>query len=358
MGSMRAAILLRLIWLGLISIAVATGQDQPGEVFKSGVTMIQVPVVVRDRDGHAVGKLKKDDFQLFDNGKRVEIAGFSVEEPGGELAPDRSLPDPDGASNAAPAAPPVEVAERFVAYVLDDAMQARDAAAKQMEAMRARDAAAKQIAAMQPGDRIAVITTSCAAMEDFTNDRAKLLQAFSRIQLTPSSTCQVAGAQISQLEVLKKLVKRMADLPGQRMILLVSSGFPMGRDRTNAEAADLIAAAVHAKVVISALYSGGSPGRPPVGDATNNFGGGTLVPSPYVFVNPAGLEDLARGTGGQYLAGNDYAVNLRKLSTPESYYVLSFVPAAKADGAFHQLKVSLEKKNRFTVEARAGYYAR
>jgi VWFA-related protein len=341
---MRAAIL-----LGLISIAIAAGQDQPGAVFKSGVTMIQVRVVVRDRDGHAVGDLEKNDIQLFDNGKRVEIAGFSLEKPGGQLAPDRSLPDPDGASNLAPPAPPVEFPERFVVYVLDDASMSIGTL------RRARDAAAKQIAAMQPGDRIAVITTSCSMREDFTNDRLKLEQALSRIRFTVSSTsCPFSPTQILQLEVLKKLVQRMADLPGQRTILLISSGFPIGHDHF-AESTDLIAAAVHAKVVISALDTAGLA-PPQIADAGS--GRGPRRPNSNAYANSAAIEELAHDAAGQYLAGNDYAFNLRRLSTPESYYVLSFVPTAKADGAFHRLKVSLEKKSRFTVEARAGYYAR
>jgi len=40
-----------------------------------------------------------------------------------------------------------------------------------------------------------------------------------------------------------------------------------------------------------------------------------------------------------------------------AYYVLSFVPAADPDGVRHHLKVKLEGKSKFTVEARTGYYA-
>ena len=72
---------------------------------------------------------------------------------------------------------------------------------------------------------------------------------------------------------------------------------------------------------------------------------------------PLVLVDIARGTGGTYLTGNDYGVNFRQLSTPESYYILSFTPMGKTDGKLRQLKVKLDKKGKFTVEARNSYYA-
>jgi VWFA-related protein len=194
-------------------------------------------------------------------------------------------------------------------------------------------------------------------MQEFTNDRAKLLDALAHLQISPPPKCRVSGMQVVQLEVLKNVVKAMANLPGRREIILISGGFWIGHNRSD-EPPDLIDAAVRAKVVINALDTGAateSVGRAAangMNPSTDNpyermTGGGTL---------PLVLVDLAHGTGGTYVVGNDLSVSFRQLSTPESYYVLSFVPPEKTDGKFHQLKVKLEKKGKLTIVARAGYY--
>jgi hypothetical protein len=50
--------------------------------FTSRVNLVIVPVVVRDREGHAIGSLQQTDFQLFDKGKPQVISKFSVEKSG------------------------------------------------------------------------------------------------------------------------------------------------------------------------------------------------------------------------------------------------------------------------------------
>jgi hypothetical protein len=51
----------------------AQQQDIPTQngtyTFKSNVNEVLVPVVVRDKRGRVVGGLKKENFQVFDNGK-------------------------------------------------------------------------------------------------------------------------------------------------------------------------------------------------------------------------------------------------------------------------------------------------
>src|SRR5437867_13337766 len=48
--------------------------------FRSGVTLVLVDVVVRDRNGAVVKGLNADDFELFEDGARQEILTFAYEE--------------------------------------------------------------------------------------------------------------------------------------------------------------------------------------------------------------------------------------------------------------------------------------
>ncbi len=342
-----------LFVLALTMLSGMAAQPQSDATFKTGVTVIQVPVVVRDHDGHVVSNLAKDDFQLFDNGKRQEITSFLLED-AGQTAPDRPLPAGNAPAAQGTGAAGVEIPTRFITYFFDD-VNIRDFG----DLKRIRDAAARQLGALQPGDRAAIFTSSCTLALDFTNDRAKLQDALSHLQTRPPLVCRVSRAQTLQLELLKAIVSKMANLPARRNIILVSSGFYIAPLRPTEES-DLIEAAIRAKVSIDAIdigeatdYTAGSGGN-----SAPNSGGG--MAQPYSNANPANpivLVDLAHGTGGTYVTGNDFVLSFRKLSTPESHYLLGFVPAAKADGRLHKLKVKLEGSRKLSVEARSGYYA-
>jgi hypothetical protein len=53
--------------------------SQAPAVFRSSSNLVQVPVVVRDNSGHAVGTLRTEDFEVLDNGKPETISRFSIE---------------------------------------------------------------------------------------------------------------------------------------------------------------------------------------------------------------------------------------------------------------------------------------
>ena len=119
----------------LISSIPASAQQQPPQpaapantsemtqhdapvTFTSKSNLVSVPVVVRDRQHHAVGTLNREDFQLLDNGKPQLITKFSVERTGTP-----AIPAVVAIDESAPGQPPAHaspIAERFVAYVFDD----------------------------------------------------------------------------------------------------------------------------------------------------------------------------------------------------------------------------------------------
>src|SRR5580658_6928931 len=85
--------------------------------FRSRVNLVMVPVVVRDRNGNAVGNLKKEGFQLFDKGKQQIISKFSVEKSTDQPAIAATAP---AGADAALESTPASIPTRFVAYIFDD----------------------------------------------------------------------------------------------------------------------------------------------------------------------------------------------------------------------------------------------
>jgi len=61
---------------GALVIGLALSAQQLPD-FKAGIQTVAIYATVRDRDGHLVTDLTKDDFQIFDNGRPLVIATFS-----------------------------------------------------------------------------------------------------------------------------------------------------------------------------------------------------------------------------------------------------------------------------------------
>jgi VWFA-related protein len=120
------------------------------------VNLVLVRVVVRDSAGKAVANLRKEDFQLVDNGKPQTISTFSIETPEShamlpattESANEASAPTP-GVENATSLAAKVAAfPQRFVALVFDDLhLFLKDSLAL-------RNAATRLSGALSPSDRV------------------------------------------------------------------------------------------------------------------------------------------------------------------------------------------------------------
>jgi VWFA-related protein len=416
-----------LAFLALIpALAVPqTPQNPPSELstkdapatFSSKVSLVLVPVVVRDRDHKTVGTLKQEDFQLYDKGKLQVISKFSLETAASKLIPVTSnTPSADPAHPDAPA-PTIAAPEHFFAYLFDDIhlefgnlAQVRDAAWKHLSTT------------LKPADRAAIYTTSGQTMLEFTDDRDKLHETLMRLRPRPvtrssvqecpdigfyqadlihnkndanalttaaletlvcmsmdpsqmpqarlisqSVASRVVGEGEHETKVsfstLNDIVRRMTGAPGQRTIILVSPGFLRTNDQVQDEAA-IMDRAIKGNVTISSLDARGlytdtsDISKRVISIAAQNqklqYERESARQSSDV------LAEFADGTGGTFVQNtNDLVSGFKEVAAaPDYYYVLGFSPQnLKLDGSYHTLKVSLKNSSGLTAKARRGYYA-
>jgi VWFA-related protein len=412
--------------LSLIGIALGQAAPEPQHqepsaeisshdelpTFKVKVNEVLVRVVVRDAQGHAVGTLKRDDFQLFDNKKPQTITSFAVEQPGTQVAREEKTSETEPAKTPA-------IAERYIAYLFDDVHL------NTSDLMQVREAAERHFASLASTDRAAIYSTSGQTTLDFTDDHSQLRATLLRLRSAPIATSgikecpdvsyymadmiqnkndpqalqaatddalacafdnranswQAAQAmavssaarelqlgnhetQIT-LDTLKNVVRRMSVLPGQRTVILASPGFynPEQIQEEN----EIIDRALRANVIVSALDARGLYVDPISGDVSQprprNVAAGIVIGqyrSMEASVDTNILSELAYGTGGAFFHNNnDLEGGFRRLATaPEHYYLLGFSPQnLRLDGRYHNLKVTLKVPGNLSLQARRGYYA-
>jgi len=395
-----------------------TTKEAPA-MFKARVDMVSVPVVVRDSRGRIIGNFTKENFQVFDRGKPQEIVRFTVEKSGEQAAKAAKTVDtlPSEGGEAAAKAP--DVPERFVAYMFDDMHL------KFPDLVRARDAVGRQLATLPKTDRAAIYTTSGQNNVDFTDDVEKLqadllllrnrsISGGGAVNPCPDISYYMADLMINHndptvtslaaqetmaclglpdlktaasyaqgaaqqalavgeqeshvtLTVFTDIVRHMAAMPGQRIVVLVSPGF-FSPDEYQPDKNEIINRAIRASVVINSLDARGlwtDPGldASQAGKYTVQY---QTAKANYdrlnEQINSDVLAEMAYGTGGSFFENNnDLDAGVKQLAAvPEYYYVLAFAPQnLKLDGSFHSLKVNVKSNPPMSlnITARKGYYA-
>jgi VWFA-related protein len=170
------------------------------------------------------------------------------------------------------------------------------------------------------------------------------------------------------LEVLRDVLRRMAAMPGQRILILVSPGF-LTPDEYLADESNLIDHAIKSSVTINSLDARGL-WVDPIADASQSSRASSVpylnAKQQYARLSASAQADvlgaLAFGTGGSFFENNnDLDQGMRELAgAPEFYYLLAFVPQnLKLDGSFHALKVTVKTPPPVAsnIQARKGYYA-
>jgi VWFA-related protein len=409
-----------LFCLGLvISIEVQAQQSQqtaaptPPAAIKANVNEVLVPVVVRDAQGRAVSNLSKNDFQVFDNGKPQTITGFTIIKRATETTvTNSSAPSPDATDSPAvsqPTSPP----QRFVVFLFDDYnLTFSDLPNAKQAVIKALDSS------LAPTDVVAVLSTS-GANSGLTRDHAKLKQVILDLKVKtllranehdcPSVDYYQADRiinksddqafQVAVIEVMHcmkniapeaaeafartaaqravmlgeqnyranlyslRLIlnKLMAPLPGQHVIILVSSGFFAPGPEAGTTKSEILDIAARTKTVINALDARGLYTTNVGAEVTTRVDEASQrLINQYrhdsMDANAEVMEELADGTGGTfYHNNNDLEAGVRTLVSGADYtYLLAFSVANTKPGTHHRLKVRVNEPG-LTVQARHSY---
>jgi VWFA-related protein len=411
-------------WVFLSGAASAIAQTTPGTSpeIEVNVNRVFLSVVVRDKQGRAVGDLKQEDFQVFDNDKPEIVSAFTVQ----KRAALESKPAASLASNTPGAPPPVAALpspapQRFIVFIFDDMhLSIEDLAAAKTAGIQA------VTEGLAVSDMAAVVSTSGKVNSGLIRDRSALkdavlslqprivyrssrldcpnisyyqanliinkhdepaLQDATRQELNCNPGIDVKDINMAERQAdsdarrtlnlgdldvlatyaaLREYVRRMARLPGERMLILVSPGFATLEPMALTQESQLIDFAAQSNITISALDARGlytteltaSEHSP---SAAN--GASIELQSDYrrsaMTLAEGAMASLTDGTGGTFFHHrNDLGTGLVALTAvPECVYLLEFSPSsAKPDGTYHRLKVKVDRDG-VQIQARRGYFA-
>ena len=397
-----------------------SSKDTPA-TFRVHVNNVLVRVVVRDSHGKVVPNLKKEDFQLYDGRKLQTVTSFAIENPRTHTVPLTTSAVPGAPSSDADptAVKAAALPQRFVSMVFDDihmsmedAVFVRDSATRFFSALAPSDRVSmsatsgqltqdftddhslleKALLGIVPHPLSHHDITDCpdisyyqadliankndtqalaVATEDtiqcaFNGDETMKAAAQSQAQVTAQRTVSEGDNETQYAyRHLEAILRRMTSLPGQRVMVLVSPGFIMST--LQYDASDLVDRATRANVVINTIDARGLYAPDVMGDIANPPRDSLRTAgykSTYRVAAQSAQEDVlaefADGTGGKFYHNrNDVDAAMREAgAAPEVSYMLGFSPQnLKFDGRFHTLKVGLTTKEKFSVQARHGYFA-
>jgi VWFA-related protein len=399
----------------------AFGQDAespPEPILEIAVEtqLVRIDVVVTDDSGRPTAGLTREDFVVFEDGEPQRITQFEVFEEGRPVRPPGGEPEPEDAGAES-------YRRRYVVLAVDDLhidpgnlLQAKLAMRRFVE----RD--------LGPEDQVAVVATSGATglYQEFTSDAEVLRQAIGRVTPQMRHTAWTGVPHISEYqaelidrgdvfalelavdEILSReppgadrgdaerrariraravmaeasnfsrqtmltvegVMRGLTELPGRKVLVLVSDGFLLGLGTSNHRGFDLrdiTDAGTRSGVVVYSLDTRGLIATPPIGDASTVAAPSIELPGlrerltrDAEGARRDGMNGLAEGTGGFLVhSTNDLGRGLdRILSDTETYYLLAYEPTnTKRDGRFRRIEVKIPDRSGFKARTRQGYFA-
>jgi len=379
-----------------------TALPQRDTTFRIETNIVTVNVTVLDKDGKPIENLKKEDFELYEDGKLQKLQAVDFQKLQANVLPPvtpaDSLPppppkgyNPDAEKVAAKSNLMTKYQDRRLIVLLFDFSSMQPA-----EQARARDAAIKFLKAqMTSSDSVSIMVYSSAlkTIQDFTSDRDLLINLINKFRLGESSEnagvadegsdSQDASGQFVadetefnifnadlKLAALEDAARGLAQYPEKKALVYISSGIQKNGVDNQSQLRATVNTAIRSNVAFYPIDARGLSALVPGGDATSAGGFGNSVASGATqasnrnnFQNQQEtLATLALDTGGKALLdSNDLSEGIRQVQKDfSSYYVLSYVSGNTAqDGKYRQIKVKLVSAAalRAKLDYRQGYYA-
>jgi VWFA-related protein len=404
----------------LAQTTVQPDSDAPVATLKVNARTVLVDVVVTDKDGNAVPGLKKEDFEVSENGKPQAVNFF--EPHFSEIDKPASAPEPLPANTFTnvPKAPQSEA----VNVLLMDAMntQLTDQAYVRLQMV-------KYLGKLPPGIRVGVfmLGNRLKLIQGFTEDSTLLRAAVAKYSANPSpsallgssaeTTAQNSGVAMIQnmatetgssqladtaaafqsfleqessfeanqrleitLESLQTIARYLAGVPGRKNLIWFVGSFPLcipgsGSAISGCPYEDLAQRTMNlmaeARVSVYPVDAGGvgAPngdiGGPSSGPATNfssflSSRNAAMAAENSAWAGQLSLtETWADATGGKAYHGNDIKGEIVKaIENGSRYYTLAYTPPANdEEGRERKIEVRIPS-GKYKLEYRRTYFER
>jgi len=392
-----------MVVLALTPTSQASVQSQQPRTdqgtIKLSAELVQIDVLVTDKNNKPVAGLKREDFELYDNNKLQSLTTFAY-----EASEPRPFKEEPGEIRTLPRAITAAEVKRVLAFVVDTLhMNFTSVYAAQRLLTDFIDRK------MEPGDLVLILPTGGGSglFQQFTADQRVLRRAVNRLRpiiFTNSSTAfrtlssptgggfggrtpamgagRAGGPSMrglpainsdpleeadarATLGTMNSLIKYMSKLPGRKIGLLVSEGFRVRQTWTNGDLNQMTAQAARANVV---FYTIDPRGLDPLmltaaegSDPDVSFSDALEQKRSDFFESQDSLNAIALDTGGKFFRNNnDISRGLGSfLQENSAYYLLGFQPAAsKWDGKLHRIKVVVRNRPDLDVSFRRSYMAK
>jgi VWFA-related protein len=397
----RISTALALLALGAAVFEVSARNVPQGPAISVSTRLVQVGVIVRDKNG-PVADLTKDDFVVLDRGKPQKISVFSVESSKSASQPAQRLPQ-----NTFSDLPQYGAANpRSVTIVLLDNLntlsgnghEGYEDGPEWMEDLALANGKAhlvEFVKNLDPKDHVAIygLSETLHVLCDFTSDGDRLLAILKNYDTTSRTNREAAepgnyhtpvpGKEFNDnmdaqalefaaatnerratqtMAALQSIASHVANIPGRKNLVWLTANLPFSGSALARilVPAQIAAYPVDARGLLSRAVPSSANDVVAKGSELSSVLG--LDKSPAQTDEPIGLdtmENLAEVTGGHaFVNTNDITSAIRKAVEDSAVnYTLGFyIDPHSADGKFHELKVQVRREG-LTIRYPKGYLA-